>query len=275
MERRLSDPRLRFLKGDVRDYDRLHEAMDGVDIVVHAAALKRVEGSEQDASEAVKTNTIGAMNVVRAAVERRVERVMGLSSDKACGPVTLYGATKLAMERLFVATHGTSRTQFACVRYGNVVASAGSVVPLFLEQRPSGRLTVTDERATRFWVTLGQAVRWIKRRIELMEPRCIYVPILPSAKVMDIARAVASECRVETVGMRGIEKLHEQMIDFDESRHARRVEDLGTLSHFVIDPSLGPGPEFRYTSDRNTQWLDVSQIRAALPGALAEAGLVS
>lgn len=267
LERRLDDPRLRICKGDVRDYDRLLEVMDGTNIVVHAAALKRVEG-EADASEMERTNVDGSRNVARAAVERRVERVMGISSDKACQAVTLYGATKLVMERHFLSAHGSSRTAFGICRYGNVVGSAGSIVPLFREQARTGRITITDPRCTRFWLSLGDAVRWVKRRVELLEPGSLYVPILHSVRVVDVAEAIAPHARIETVGMRGIEKLHEQMVSFDESRCARRVDDIDTLHHFVIGSKPTGRREFTYGSDSNDRYLSVDEISASLPDAM-------
>lgn len=266
MERRFSDGRLRFCKGDVRDYDRVLDVMGDVNIVVHAAALKRVEGSN-DASETVKTNVDGSRNVVRAAMERHVERVIGISTDKACQAVTLYGATKLAMEQLFMEPHGRSRTAFAIVRYGNVAGSAGSVIPLFRQQAASGVLTITDRRATRFWITLDQAIRWVKRRVELMEPGRIYVPVLPSTRVVDIARAIAPTAELKEIGMRGLEKLHESMVGWDESRTARLRREAETLDHWVIGGEPTGDAEFVYSSERNDQWLSVDDIRARLPVA--------
>jgi UDP-N-acetylglucosamine 4,6-dehydratase len=271
MERRFDSGVLRLCKGDVRDVDRILDVMSDVNIVIHAAALKRVEGS-QDASETVKTNVDGSRNVVRAAIERRVERVMGISSDKACQAVTLYGATKLVMEQLFTEPHGRSRTEFAICRYGNVVGSSGSIVPLFMDQaRRLGHITITDPRCSRFWVGLDDAVRWVKRRVELMEPGRIYVPILPSAWVVDIARAVDTRAERVVVGMRGMEKLHEQLIGFDESRTARRVADPTTLDYFALGGAPTGAPEFVYSSDGNEKWLSLDQIRVALSTVMEKA----
>lgn len=278
MERAFSDQRLRICKGDVRDLDRMLDVMSDVNIVVHAAALKRVDGAH-DAVETVKTNVDGSRNVVRAAIERRVERVLGISSDKACQAVTLYGATKLVMEQLFMEPHGRSRTAFAICRYGNVMGSAGSIVPFFRE-RSQRELAhpITDPRCTRFWVSIDEAVRWVKRRAELMEPGRIYVPILPSARVTDVAAAVDQEHTEEVhrgmgsracgeqvvVGMRGLEKLHEQMVGFDESRTARRIADPDTLDCYALGGTPTGAPEFTYSSDQNTEWLSIAEIRARL-----------
>lgn len=268
MERRFDDGRLRMCKGDIRDYDRLLEVTEGVNIIIHAAALKRVEGA-QDASETVKVNVEGSRNVVRAATERHVERVMGISSDKACQASTLYGATKLVMEQLFMEPHGRSRTAFGICRYGNVVGSSGSVIPLWREQARDGYITITDPRCTRFWITAEQAVAWVKRRIELMEPGYVYVPILPSARMVDVAEAVVgSTVGIRVTGMRGLEKLHEAMIGFDESRTARR--GIGEpLAHYMLGGDPTGAAEFTYASDTNTRWLSVSEIRAMLPDVAA------
>lgn len=270
LQRRLDDGRLRICKGDVRDYDRLLEVMDGANIVIHAAALKRVEG-EADASEMERTNVEGSRNVARAAVERRVERVMGISSDKACQAITLYGATKLVTERHFLSPHGNSRTSFGICRYGNVVGSAGSIVPLFREQARTGRITITDRRCSRFWLSLDRAVAWVKRRVEMLEPSTLYVPVLPSVRVVDVAEAIAPHARIEVIGMRGIEKLHEQMVALDESRCARFVQDPETIDHFAIGSRPTGQAEFEYSSDRNEQWLGVDEIRDSLPDETAVA----
>ena len=279
--RHLRDERVRLLLGDVRDRDRLHRAIEGVDVVVHAAALKQVPICEYNPFEAVKTNVLGAANVIDAAIDRGVGRVIALSTDKAANPINLYGATKLCAEKLVVqgnAYVGERATLFSCLRYGNVVASRGSVVPLFMEQRATGRVTITDRRMTRFWITVGEAVRFVKRCIEQMHGGEIFVPKLPSVRTVDLAAAVAPGAAVEEIGIRPGEKLNEVLVTLDESRHTL---DLGDF--FVIQPqhswwsrepwSAGrPMPdECAYASDTNDRWLGIEEITKALPGALAEA----
>lgn len=264
LESRFGADRIRICHGDVADDKRLDEVMDGVNIVVHAAAMKRVQGAF-DAAEMQRINAGGSINVMRTAIAHRVERVMGISSDKASGAETLYGATKLSMEQHFLSPHGLSRTAFGICRYGNIAGSAGSVVPLWREQAKTGRLTITDPRCTRFWFQLPEAVRWIKRRIELLEPRRLYVPVLPSIRIVDLAEAIAPGVALDVVGMRTHEKLHEQMISFDESRSARRMSDQETLDHYILGGAPTGQPEFSYSSDRNDSWLTVEQIRGLLP----------
>ena len=265
-------PNLRYFIGDVRDESRLRRAMHGVDIVVHAAALKQVPACEYNPIEAILTNIMGGRNVIEAALDNGVERVMALSTDKAVNPINLYGATKLAAEKLFVQSNayaGGTSTIFASVRYGNVVGSRGSVVPLFLRQREQGRLTITDERMTRFWLSLEHGVRFTIRCIEQMKGGEVFVPKIPSMKVVDLAKAVAPEVEVEFIGIRPGEKLHEVLISEDEARHTLEMEDM-----FVVEPAeaiwysdahrhegapLKDG--FRYASDNNDDWLDVDQIR--------------
>jgi UDP-N-acetylglucosamine 4,6-dehydratase len=265
-------PSLRYFIGDVRDVDRLRRAMHGVDIVVHAAALKQVPACEYNPMEAIKTNILGSSNVVEAALDAGVEKVLALSTDKAVNPVNLYGATKLAAEKLFVQSNayaGGMATRFSCVRYGNVVGSRGSVVPIFLQQRSSGRLTVTDQRMTRFWLTLEQGVRFVIRRIEQMRGGEVFVPKIPSMNLVDLAKAIAPEAQLEFVGIRPGEKLHEVLISEDEARGTVELEDM-----FVVQPSgalwfghswqeqgqlLPDG--FLYASNNNPQWLTVEQIK--------------
>lgn len=265
-------PNLRYFIGDVRDLDRLRRAMHGVDIVVHAAALKQVPACEYNPMEAIKTNIIGSSNVIEAALDTGVKKVLALSTDKAVSPVNLYGATKLAAEKLFVQSNayaGGSLTRFSCVRYGNVVGSRGSVVPIFIKQRQNGKLTITDERMTRFWLTLEQGVRFVMRCIEEMQGGEVFIPKIPSMRIVDLARAIAPDAELEIVGIRPGEKLHEALISEDEARSALEREDM-----YVVVPTIPlwqrdlkyagkPLPEgFRYTSDTNPQWLDVEQIRA-------------
>ena len=274
MQQRFNDARLRFFIGDVRDGERLRRAMNGVDIVVHAAALKQVPSCEYNPIEAIKTNVHGAENIINAALDTGVHKVLALSTDKAVNPINLYGATKLVAEKLFVQANsyrGTGPTQFSCVRYGNVVGSRGSVVPLFLSQRQNGKVTVTDPRMTRFWITLEQGVRFVIRCIEYMHGGEIFVPKIPSMNIMDLVKAVAPTCEVKYIGIRPGEKIHEILISEDEARHTLELEDA-----FVIQPLYSwwqdsnwsngrPLPDgFRYSSDTNTWWLSVEELQSIL-----------
>ena len=262
---------LRYFIGDVRDRERLTRAMHGVDVVVHAAALKQVPACEYNPMEAVKTNIIGSSNVVEAALDAGVKKVLALSTDKAVNPVNLYGATKLAAEKLTVQSNtyaAGSATRYSCVRYGNVVGSRGSVVPVFLSQRASGCLTITDDRMTRFWLSLDQGVRFVIQCIEQMHGGEVFVPKIPSMKVIDLAHAIAPEATVSIIGIRPGEKLHEVLISEDEARNTVERDNM-----YVVKPpeplwerSLQyegtPLPEgFRYGSDTNKDWLDVDGIR--------------
>ena len=265
-------PSLRYFLGDVRDLPRLRRAMQGVDIVVHAAALKQVPAAEYNPMEAVKTNILGTSNVADAAIDAGVKKVLALSTDKAVTPVNLYGATKLTAEKLVVASNayaGDMQTRLSCVRYGNVVGSRGSVVPIFIQQRASGKLTITDERMTRFWLSLEQGVRFVISNIERMHGGEVFVPKIPSTKIIDLARVIAPEAKIEVIGIRPGEKLHEMMISRDESRATVELED-----RFVVQP-VGhlwfrhdwaqegqPVPDgFKYTSDKNDHWLSDDEIR--------------
>jgi UDP-N-acetylglucosamine 4,6-dehydratase len=268
-------PSLRYFLGDVRDVDRLRRAMHGVDVVVHAAALKQVPACEYNPIEAVLTNVIGARNVIDAALDCRVARVVALSTDKAVNPVNLYGATKLVAEKLFVdgnAYSGTGGTTFACVRYGNVVGSRGSVIPLFLEQRLTGRITVTDARMTRFWITLEQGVRLVIRAVTEMRGGEVFVPQIPSMNVMDLAKAVAPEAEISLIGIRPGEKLHEVLVSEDEARQTVELDDAyliqPTHSWWEVANLKGAKPVpagFRYTSDTNPRWLSVEELRSLVP----------
>jgi UDP-N-acetylglucosamine 4,6-dehydratase/5-epimerase len=271
------DPRLRYFIGDVRDEMRLRRAMHGVDIVVHAAALKQVPACEYNPLEAIKTNILGSSNVIEAALDAGVKKVLALSTDKAVNPINLYGTTKLAAEKLFVQSNayaaGTA-TRFSCVRYGNVVGSRGSVIPIFIQQRKNGKLSITDERMTRFWLTLDQGVHFVIHCIENMIGGEVFVPKIPSTRICDLAKAIAPQSDLEVVGIRPGEKLHEVLIHEDEARSAIELEDM-----FVVLPSaleIGfasqcrlawagkgrPLPDgFRYTSDMNPRWLSVEEIR--------------
>ncbi len=263
-------PSLRYFIGDVRDPQRLERAFSGVTVVVHAAALKQVPACEYNPFEAIQTNIIGGRNVIDAAINQGVRRIVALSTDKAFNPINLYGATKLCAEKMFVQANayaGAQNTRFSCARYGNVVGSRGSVVPIFLEQRKRGKVTVTDPRMTRFWITLEQGVRFVVRCLEQMHGGEIFVPKIPSMKLVEMAEALAPGCEVEYVGIRPGEKLHEVLVSEDEARNTVEVDDM-----FVIQPVHGwwrkdnwngarPLPEgFRYASDSNPQWLTGKQL---------------
>jgi UDP-N-acetylglucosamine 4,6-dehydratase/5-epimerase len=262
---------LRFFIGDVRDRERLERAFHGVDIVVHAAALKQVPACEYNPFEAILTNVMGAKNIIDAAIDQQVSKILALSTDKAVNPVNLYGATKLCAEKLFVqgnAYAGVAGTRFSCVRYGNVVGSRGSVIPLFLQQRQRGRLTVTDPRMTRFWITLEQGVRFVIRCLERMHGGEVFVPKIPSMNIMDLAQAVAPQCDVEEVGIRPGEKLHEVLISEDEARNTVEVDDMFVVLQpyhpLWVEENWRSGralpADFRYGSDNNAQWLKASDL---------------
>ena len=272
MQRAIEDDvRVRFLLGDVRSAERLKVALRGVDVCIHAAALKQVPACEYNPFEAVQTNIVGAENVVSAALANDVPLTMALSTDKAVNPVNLYGATKLCAEKIVTqgnAYAGASRSRFACVRYGNVVGSRGSVVPLFKAQAETGQLTITDTAMTRFWITLEQAVDFVVSSLELMEGGEVFVPRIPSMRITDLAEALSPGVPHRIVGIRPGEKVHEALITEDESRHGKAMSD-----RFVIYPPFPswktgnlPGeelpPGFRYTSDNNTEWLGPDEIRA-------------
>lgn len=264
-------PSLRYFIGDVRDRQRLYRAMQGVDIVVHAAALKQVPACEYNPLEAVKTNVEGAANIIDAAVDNGVKRVMALSSDKAVNPINLYGATKLVAEKLFVqgnAYVGIKGTRFSCVRYGNVVGSRGSVIPVFQEQRQSGKITITDERMTRFWITREQGVSFVIRCIELMQGGEVFVPKIPSMRILELAEAVAPGCEYETIGIRPGEKVHEVLVSRDESRYTLEFENMYLIQpvHPWWTPKEYPdGRPMRdgekFSSDQNTWWLSREELR--------------
>ena len=270
MMARFSHPSLRFFIGDVRDRDRLERAMHGVDVVFHAAALKQIPACEYNPFEAIQTNVIGAEHVINAAIDQGVKRVIAISTDKAVNPVNLYGATKLCAEKLFVQgnTYGWSRgTVFSVVRYGNVIGSRGSVIPLFAAQRASGKVTVTDPGMTRFWLKLEQGVQFAIRCAEIMQGGEIFVPKIPSMRVMDLVEAVAPGCRVEFIGIRPGEKLHEILIAEEEARQAVELEGMFVLepvypSWTFKSPEGGkrPAAGFRYSSDANSSWLSPAQM---------------
>ncbi len=271
MAQEFKDKRIRFFIGDVRDKDRLYRAFDGVDYVVHAAALKHVGACEYNPFEAIKTNVYGAENIIEAAIDRGVKKVIALSTDKAASPVNLYGATKLASDKLFVAANsytGDKESAFSVVRYGNVVGSRGSVVPFFQKMKHTGTIPITDERMTRFWITLEQGVQFVIDSFNRMYGGEIFVPKIPSMKVTDLAEAIAPNCSLQYVGIRPGEKLHESMITVDDSR---KTLDMG--DYFVIQPDFswwkpenGQGGKqlvegFCYVSNTNDQWLAVEDLR--------------
>ncbi len=253
------DERLRFWLGDVRDKDRLARAFRGVDYVIHAAALKQVETAEYNPFECVKTNIIGSQNVIDAAIDAGVDKVVALSTDKAVDPAGLYGASKLCADRLFISSNVYSqKTKFACVRCGNIIGSRGSVYPVFMKQRENGVVTVTDLRMTRFFMT-GQAwVIMVLEALDKMQGGEIFVPKIPSARMEDIVRAVAPGCDVKITGIRPGEKLHEAMITADDARHTVEHAD-----YYIINPfARGSVPDgFTYSSDNNDDWLSVEQLR--------------
>ena len=270
-------PQLRYFVGDVRDPQRLHRAFQGVDIVIHAAAMKHVDVAEYNPQECIRTNIGGAENVINAAIDCGVQKVVALSTDKAASPINLYGATKLCSDKLFVAANslaGESGTRFAVVRYGNVWGSNGSVVPFFQKQAASGTLPITHPEMTRFIITLPEGVAFVMKAFEKMAGGEVFVPKIPSTRILDIAHAVAPNCKTKVIGIRPGEKLHECMIPSDEAMQTIEFED-----HFIIEPSfrswsdkapayMAEGtrcPEgFSYASDNNTDWLSIDQLRTMI-----------
>jgi UDP-N-acetylglucosamine 4,6-dehydratase (inverting) len=270
---------LRYFIGDVRDRERLYRAFEGIDIVIHAAALKQVPACEYNPFEAIKTNILGAQNVIETALEREVEKVVALSTDKAAAPINLYGATKLCSDKLFVAANnykGNRDIRFSVVRYGNVLGSRGSVIPFFLKKQREGVLPITDERMTRFNITLDEGVELVLRTLERMWGGEIFVPKIPSFRIVDLARAIDPDCRQEIVGIRPGEKLHEEMITETDGFNTLELDD-----HYVILPSMRNWtvekfqterggrrcPEgFSYNSGTNTDWLSVAQLRELVRG---------
>jgi UDP-N-acetylglucosamine 4,6-dehydratase len=275
LRNRFGDEGLRYFVGDVRDRARLTRAAEGADYLIHAAAMKQVPACEYNPSEAVETNVRGAQNVVDAAIDAGVQRVIALSTDKAVNPVNLYGATKLCQEKLIVqgnAYAAQSSTRLACVRYGNVIGSRGSVLPLFLQQRDTGIITITDERMTRFWITLDEAIELVVFALEHAVGGEIFIPRIPSMRVVDLADAVAPGVPHHVVGIRPGEKLHEVLLTSDEARHAIEIE-----KYFVVLPEhpwwtdhprwmegkpLDEG--FAYTSDTNAEWMSRDDLARSL-----------
>ncbi len=271
-----TEERIRFFIGDVRDYDRLKRAFSDVDIVVHAAALKQVPAAEYNPIECIKTNVYGAENIINAAIDCGVERVIALSTDKAVNPINLYGATKLCSDKLFVAANnytGAMKTKFSVVRYGNVIGSRGSVIPFFREQKEKGVIPITDERMTRFWITLDQGVDFVVKCLNRMRGGEVFISKIPSMKITDLAKAIAPNCEIKYIGIRPGEKLHEIMVPMDEARNTLEFSDF-----FIIKPSAPWGgidyevpydgetgkpvsAEFYYASDNNPNWMDIEELK--------------
>jgi len=264
---------IRYFIGDVRDKERLYRAFRGVDYIIHAAALKQVPAAEYNPFEAVKTNILGSQNVINVAIDQNVNKVIGLSTDKAANPVNLYGATKLCSDKLFVAGNayvGPNDTKLSVVRYGNVVGSRGSVIPFFLRKRETGVIPITDPKMTRFWITLEQSVNFVIKCFECMVGGEIFIPKIPSMNIMDLAKAICPACRMEIIGIRSGEKLHEIMIPKDDARNALEFDD-----YYFIKPqfeyfrrrfdegnnSCKPVPDdFEYRSDTNSRWLNITEL---------------
>ena len=270
MQQTYDSPIIRYFIGDVRDPERLHRALAGIDVVVHAAALKQVPAAEYNPFEAIKTNVLGAENVINACINNGVERIIALSTDKAANPINLYGATKLCSDKLFINGNvysGASATRFAVVRYGNVVGSRGSVIPFFAAKRKTGVLPITDPRMTRFWITLQQGVDFVINSLEKMSGGEIFVPKIPSMNILDLAAAIAPECKTTIVGIRPGEKLHEVMVPEDDARSSVELSD-----RYVILPAFSwfdstayaaakRCPDgFRYGSDNNERWLTKTEL---------------
>jgi UDP-N-acetylglucosamine 4,6-dehydratase len=272
LQRTLRDERLRLLIGDVRDRDRLRMATRGVDVIVHAAALKQVPACEYNPFEAVQTNVMGAENVISAAIDNDVPLTIALSTDKAVNPVNLYGATKLCAEKIVAQANvyaAGTRARFASVRYGNVVGSRGSVIPIFKQQAATGVVTITDERMTRFWITIQDAVEFVLTCMPLVQGGETFVPKIPSMRIVDMAAALAPDAERRVVGIRPGEKLHEVLVTEDEARHCYdlgdRYEILPQLATWSFErPERGkPLPDgFRYASDNNEQWVTDEQLHA-------------
>lgn len=265
---------LRYFIGDVRDKSRLYRAFDGVDFVIHAAALKIVPTAEYNPFEYIQTNIVGSQNVIEAAIDKKIKKVIALSTDKASNPINLYGATKLCADKLFLAGNsysGTSKTRFSVVRYGNVVGSRGSVIPFFKKMRETGTIPITDPRMTRFWITLEQGVDFVLKCLQMMAGEEIFVPILPSMNIMDLARAIAPECQTEVIGIRPGEKIHEVLLPKEEAQYALKNND-----HFIVKTRSKPesrnsisgytpvADDFEYNSGTNDHWLSTGELREVI-----------
>lgn len=274
MAKRFKSDKLRFFIGDVRDSSRLHRALGGVDFVIHAAAMKQVPAAEYNPFEAVQTNIIGAQNLINAAIDTGVKKVLALSTDKACNPVNLYGATKLCSDKLFIAANvyaGDLETRFSVVRYGNVLGSRGSVVPLFRSLRKTGEIPVTDARMTRFWITLPQAVKFVVDSLSMMHGGELFIPKIPSMKITDLAIAIAPDCKIKQIGIRPGEKLHEVMISGDDSRNLYELADRYVkMPDFPFWKTIPPENSkkmdegWEFASNTNDMWLSVGDLRIML-----------
>ena len=270
MAQEFDHPCLRYFIGDVRDKDRLYRAFQKVDIVIHAAALKQVPACEYNPFEAVKTNVFGAQNVADAAIDCKVKKVMFVSTDKAVNPTNLYGATKLCAERMIVQSNayaGEDGTRLACCRYGNVVGSRGSVIPLFEQQRKSGTVTVTDPRMTRFWLTLDQGVKFVLNCLDTMHGGEVFIPKIPSMSITDLAHTIAPDCKIEYIGIRPGEKLHEVLISDDEARNTLELSDSYIIqpANYVTENNRWANAkqvakDFKYSSDTNTWKLTKAEL---------------
>lgn len=279
MHQTFGDDVIRYFIGDVRDGDRLRRAMEGIDIVIHAAALKQVPSCEYNPFEAVKTNIYGAQNVIDAAIDTGVKKVVALSTDKAVNPVNLYGATKLCSDKIFIQGNsysGSRGTRFSCVRYGNVIGSRGSVIPLFREQKKTGKISITDNRMTRFWLTLDQAVDLVANALCHMQGGEIFVPKIPSMKIIDLAKAIAPECEMEVIGIRPGEKLHESLITEEDGRNTVAFNGMYVImpnyswwerQNYKTGQSLPEG--FVYASNTNDEWLSVEDLKKIVYGSVA------
>lgn len=279
-----ADPRVRFFIGDVRDRERIYRALDGVDYVVHAAATKIVPTAEYNPFECVKTNINGAMNVIDACIDRRVKRVVVLSTDKASSPANLYGATKLVSDKLFIAGNsyaGGNDTKFSVVRYGNVMGSRGSVIPFFMSIKESGVLPITDNRMTRFMITLEQAVDLVWHAFEDMQGGEIYVRKIPSMKITDIASAISADAKHDIIGIRPGEKLHEQMIGIEDAPYTYEYADYFKILPAIhgwsndltrIKDGVRVSPNFTYCSDNNSEWMGVATLRSWIEKNIAKIG---
>jgi UDP-N-acetylglucosamine 4,6-dehydratase len=279
MAQRFTEDALRFFIGDVRDLPRLERALKGIDFVVHAAALKQVPAAEYNPIECIKTNVIGAENVINACLNQGVKRAIALSTDKAVSPINLYGATKLCSDKLFVAANhlaGKEGARFSVVRYGNVIGSRGSVIPFFKECSKTGKLPITDPRMTRFWIRLEEGADFVQQTLTIMRGGEIFIPKVASMRITDLATAICARCKQETVGIRPGEKLHELLITRDDAQHTLEFD-----SFFVIQPAVHlwnhgehrnyrgeegrpVAPDFEYASNSNSDWLNSEQLRATI-----------
>lgn len=270
MRAKFNHKSIRYFIGDVRDVDRLHRAFNGVNIIIHAAALKIVPTAEYNPFEAVRTNVLGAENVINVALDNRIEKVIALSTDKAANPVNLYGATKLCAEKMFIAANnyvGRGKTKFSVVRYGNVFGSRGSVIPFFKECVKKGVIPITDERMTRFWITLEQGVNFVLKCLEEMKGGEVFIPKIPSMKIVDLAKAVGPDCKHKFIGIRPGEKLHESLLSPDDGINSVEQEDKFVIYSKILGANGKPkgkplDVEYEgYRSDNNKQWLTIEDLR--------------